>query len=208
MSILERLRGVHLSNLTNYSFPSVFLTSAILISLFFLYLVPFSPPFFLTQLDLHTASSLSLSFTILLSAAPPSCLITHGSCLKKRGREGGRGQMGGETEKERVGDRQRTRDSKCKQWAECEGTWPVSERSLLPLSASYFSRCLLSLVGLLPRKDFIWILLHLSLSPSISSTFLLSSYLSLRDCSSSSSPISPLVLLSPPFPLLPPQDVV
>lgn len=197
--------------MTNYSFPSVFLTSAILISLFFfLYLIPFSPSFFLTQLDLHTASSLSLSFTILLSAAPPSCLITHGSCLKKRGREGGRGQMGGETEsaKERVGDRQRARDSKCKQWAECEGTWPVSERSLLPLSASLFSRCLLSLVGLLPRKDFIWILLLLSLSPSLSSTFHLSSYLSLRDCSSPSSPISPLVLLSPPFPLLPPQDVV
>lgn len=56
------------------------------------------------------------------------------------------------------------------------GTWPVNERSLLPLSASSFSLCLLSLVGLLLRKTLVWILLLLlfsfsSLSPLPSSPF-------------------------------------
>lgn len=54
----------------------------------------------------------------------------------------------------------------------------MNERALLPLSASSFSLCLLSLVGLLLRKTLVWILLLLlllfsfsSLSPLPSSPF-------------------------------------
>lgn len=114
--------------------------------------------------------------------------------------------MGGETEraKERVGDRVRERAAG---WV--WGTWPVNERSLLPLSASSFSHCLPSLVGLTaeegPRLD-------TPPSPSLPSVLYfppLSIYLSLRALSPFPGLTSPLFLLSPSSPpCFPLQDVV
>lgn len=175
---------------------------------------PFLSPSLLTPPYLHAITSLSplplplLSLSFSLSAAPPSCLITHGPCLKKREREGRRGQMGGETAsaKERVGDRVRVKEKmRAAGWV--WGTWPVNERSLLPLSASSFSHCLLSLVGLLLRKNLVFG--YSSSSPSLlfplSSTSLpsLPLYLSLRETPALFSSQVSRLSLSPFTPLSP-----
>ena len=170
----------------------------------FSYLPLFSP---LSLPYLYAVAFLFHPFLFPLSAAPPSCLITHGSCLKKRGTEG-RGQMGGET------------GSQKKEWVietEAAGLsvrhmaseWEIfasSQRELLvPLSP-------LSVVGLLLRKDLVWILLLLllffsfySLSPLLPSFLCLAEGLQLSAFPKSLTSHSPFTPLSPGFP---PQDVV
>lgn len=195
------------SYMTNHSF---FLTSAILFcsssfspSLIFLSSHPSPSPTFMQSLFLfHPFLSLSCS----------SQLFNHTWLMpkKEREREGTNGRRDRES-KERVGDRDREREKMRAAGLSVRhmvSEWEIfasSQRELLvPLSP-------LSVVGLLLRKDLVWILLLLlhffsfsSLSPLLPSPLCLTEGLQL----SIFPKVSPLVLLSPhpPSPPLSPAS--